>query len=266
MELDRARIQHDVPDDQLRNIGARFGSNHILAAVEELVPLGRAYADRLPGYDAKLLGELEYVAGLLGGFAAERARQRKGEKEGARAAEQRLIVEFKWVLRQAATTIEAAIATRRRSAGQSDESFRASQAELLKAAEQLEGRVGTNAFSLAERLRAARSLAADERIVGRMRDLQGFEDLPARLDEGIAALDAARTAKTRGQQQAIADTGDQDLLDGLAYLNLKALVRAGRTHFRAIGDQARAALFNLDRLRPTPQRSAPSGQTPPAVP
>ncbi|MBI5478041.1 MAG: hypothetical protein HY906_04255 [Deltaproteobacteria bacterium] len=263
MNLDRSKLVIVLPDDVLRAYGERYETTAVQAEIADLWPLATGYAGILPGYDAKLLAELAYVRELMPAVAAERRQQRKAGKEAARVVERQTVRQYKWVLRQFAAVIATAIDTRPAAAGQTMEAREHESAELRKGLQTLGGTIRHDAVGLRDRLEAAQKLCEDPRLKGRIKELQGSgTDFFADLKAGIAALPKARDQKKTEQQKARTDTADQDLLDGIAYLNLKALCTAGRAYFRARGDFARAALFNLDRLNGGPAHATPTPAPP----
>jgi hypothetical protein len=248
MELDWSQIVNLENDDVLRDYGARYRSVKIQAAIEDLKPLAVAHHAVIPGYDARMLAELSYVGDLIDRQIKARELQRKSGKEGALLNEKEKITTYKWVLRQARTALKNAINTRSLAEGETRESAKEARNEMLKALATLGGNIGNDALGLRNRLVHALELVQDPRLNARVRELQGEKDLAAQLTAGVAALPEVRGEKVVQKRQALTDTADQDLLDGLAYLNLKALVESGRTYFRSQRDNTRAALFNLDKL------------------
>ncbi|MBI5481281.1 MAG: hypothetical protein HY906_20655 [Deltaproteobacteria bacterium] len=262
MNIDRSRLVTTVSDIVLRGYGERYESTNVEAQIADLWPLGQAYAGTIPGYDAKFLAELGYVRELMPVAAAERRTQRKAGKEAARIVERKTVRQYKWVLRVVAAVLGNAIDTRPPVGRQNEEARDKDTAELRKGLAGLGGAIRHDAVGLRNRLEAAQALCEDPRLKTRVQELQGREtDLPAQIRAGIAALPKARETKKTEQQKALTDTADQDVLDGIAYLNLKALCTAGRAFFQARGDLTRAALFNLDRLNGGPAH-APATPTP----
>jgi hypothetical protein len=248
MKIDWERIVNLEVEEILREYGERYKSERVQATVADLKPLAVAYHAVISGYDERMLAELDYVDGLIDQQIKERDLQRKSGKEGALLTEKEIINRNKWVLRRAKTTLKNAINTRRLGEGETRASARTARTEMLNSLSTLGGKIGNDALGLRNRLVNALELVQDPRLSARVRELQGEDDLDALLTAGVAALPEVRGTKVGQQRQALTDTADQNLLDGLAYLNLKALVEAGRTHFRSIRDHTRAALFNLDKL------------------
>jgi hypothetical protein len=134
---------------------------------------------------------------------------------------------------------------------------------MLQALSSLSGTIGNDALSLRNKLVAALELVQDPRLFVRVRELQGEDNLETLLTAGVAALPEARGDKVGQQRQALTDTAEQNILDGLAYLNLKALVEAGRTYFTGLRDHTRAALFNLNKLNAPSTASTSTVESPP---
>ncbi len=91
----------------------------------------------------------------------------------------------------------------------------------------------------------------------------GSDLLP--VGESIAAaLPTAKGVKVTAQAQSVVDTADLDELDGRLWYFFKAANRAGRSHWRAKKDRARANEYSLDLLHEVvgAPRRAPSVDVP----
>lgn len=247
-ELDWTMIVTIVDPEILRINGQRYDTPDVLEQKKRLDPLAEKYAGKIMGYDLKMRAEANYLEGVLVTRKAEREEQKKGAKQGTRKIETDTIRAGKLLLRQTATTLATAIRTRPMEEGQTLEQ-RADQTKLLNAQlEALRGQVKYEATTLRSKLESALTMTELAPLKARVIELQGERDVKAELTAMLGKLPTTSKSKETEKKRAIEETAALDVLDGLLYLNLKALVQAGRDHFIALGDHATAALFVLDVL------------------
>jgi hypothetical protein len=230
-----------------------------------LLLLARAYKG--PGYDKKLLDELEYLVPVHASAGADRKQHRDGEKKGTRKATTVAVRNGKLLLRQIVPLLTNAINTRAPQQGETQADRERDDAVLHQQVDSLTGRVRYDVEQLCTRLAIAANLVADPRIAARVVELQADIEL-GQVKAAYEAAMAARDAKTSAQGQALTDTADIDALEGLLYLNCKALTTAARAHHMRRGETAMAAQFNLNGFhRPASATEAPvQPVAPPASP
>jgi hypothetical protein len=243
--LDQTKLVTRKPQERLRTIGARLDTPDVAAAVKALLLLARAYNG--PGYDKKLLDELEYLVPVHATAAADRKQHRDGEKKGTRKATTVAVRNGKLLLRQLVPLLTNAINTRAPKQGETQADRERDDAVLHQQVDSLTGQVRYNVEQLCTRLAIAINLVADPRIAARVVELQADVE-PGQVKAAYDAAMAARDAKTSAQGQALTDTADIDALEGLLFLNCKALTTAANAHHMRRGETAKAAQFNLSRF------------------
>lgn len=252
-----------VTREEIITLGSRVASEKVVAEIDRMLPIATTDARVLEagGYTAVLLEQLRGHRAQLTAETAERRAQR-GQKKGARQVETAAVTDGKRVLRAAIAMAEVATQHRVPPEGETPEETRTIATELVAALHAAGGHIGHDSAKLRTRLTAVASVLESAAIAPDEPGRPAREAMLVRVRAAAAALPSLAEQKKAAQQQARANTEALDEIDGHAYLNLKSLMKVGRTQWIARGDATRASEYQFVELRDVPARPA-KPETPP---